>query len=154
MTNADEPSDSGMTMLSILQESHDRRKQKLHLKELFQQAYFWSRTKKKSICNNILSEKKQEAIEIKKVKKIKSNLTFQNYIKNRSSKELFSQRKCQIGSNMITNKSRILEIEQEGSKQQLLLKRCLEDAIEQCCKVKVEGKKPKAKAEQTMFKMW
>ena len=100
------------------------------LREIFKQAYFYSRTRNKFMSTNyVSSEEKEEEVELRNIQK---NLTFMGYMRDKCGKSVLNRKRKIRGTNIIRNKDSILELEPEGTRNQLFLKKCLDDAIEDC----------------------
>lgn len=68
------------------QEKMEEFKQRQQLRDIFKQAYFWSRTKNKSMSTSILHEQEMDKRQMVHLKKIQKNLTFMHYIKSNTHK--------------------------------------------------------------------
>jgi hypothetical protein len=55
-----------------------------------------------------------------------------SYIKDKEGRGVLKCKNKIRGSSIIRNKDSILELEKEGSREQIFLKKCLDDAIEDC----------------------
>lgn len=58
-----------------------------------------------------------------------------NYIKNKDGKKALAKNTAIRGNNILKHKEKILNLEKEGSRKQEMLKKCLEDAIEDCIRM-------------------
>ena len=101
---------------TVFEEEH---KQNKLLKDIFKHAYFYSTSKGKTF-NEKYEKINTEGAEERHLKNIQKNMTFLNYVGKRNWKRNFNKGKVR-GNNLFKNQESILQLEREGSPQQLSL---------------------------------